>query len=82
MAELMSQEVHQRPTHPKAARLDASYEQELRRLLRVDLLILDHLALAPNSEEPHPIGFAPAACLELRACSVAAERQADQADCE
>jgi DNA replication protein DnaC len=29
----------------KAARLDATYEQELRRLLRVDLLILDDFAL-------------------------------------
>ena len=29
----------------KAARLDATYEQELRRLLRVDLLILDDVAL-------------------------------------
>jgi len=29
----------------KAARLDASYEQELRRLIRVDLLILDDFAL-------------------------------------
>jgi DNA replication protein DnaC len=50
---------------PQADRLDAGYEQELRRLLRVDLLILDDLALVPNSEEPHPIGFVPAACLEL-----------------
>jgi hypothetical protein len=82
MAEVMSQELDQQRTHPKAACLDASYEQELRRLLRVDLLILDDLALVPNSQEPHPIGFAPAACPELRARSVAAERKTDQADCK
>lgn len=38
----------------KAARLDATYEQELRRLLRVDLLILDDVALeALDAPETH-----------------------------
>lgn len=38
----------------KAARLDATYEQEFRRLLRVDLLILDDLALeALDATETH-----------------------------
>ena len=38
----------------KAARLDATYEQELRRLLRVDLLILDDVALeALDATETH-----------------------------
>jgi len=38
----------------KAARLDATYEQELRRLLRVDLLILDDYALeALDATETH-----------------------------
>lgn len=38
----------------KAARLDATYEQELRRLLRVDLLICDDLALeALDATETH-----------------------------
>lgn len=38
----------------KAARLDATYEQELRRLLRVDLLVLDDVALeALDATETH-----------------------------
>ena len=38
----------------KATRLDATYEQELRRLLRVDLLILDDFALeALDATETH-----------------------------
>ena len=38
----------------KAARLDATYEQELRRLIRVDLLILDDFALeAMDTVETH-----------------------------
>ena len=38
----------------KAARLDATYEQELRRLLRVDLLVLDDFALeALDATETH-----------------------------
>ncbi len=38
----------------KAARLDATYEQELRRLLRLDLLILDDFALeALDATETH-----------------------------
>ena len=35
----------------KAARLDASYDQELRRLLNVDLLILDDFALQPYDHQ-------------------------------
>jgi len=38
----------------RAARLDATYEQEFRRLLRVDLLILDDLVLeALDATETH-----------------------------
>ena len=38
----------------RAARLDATYEQELRRLLRVDLLVLDDFALeALDATETH-----------------------------
>jgi DNA replication protein DnaC len=40
----------------KAARLDATYEQELRRLLRVDLLIIDDFALEPlDATETHDL---------------------------
>ncbi len=40
----------------KAARIDATYEQELRRLLRVDLLIIDDFALEPlDGTETHDL---------------------------
>jgi hypothetical protein len=40
---------HQRPCH-KAARLDHSHDEELRKLIRVDLLIVDDFALTQLDE--------------------------------